>query len=319
MIEVSRELAGLALAVSTALLVLLVLALYSRQRLAARGSQQLAERTAELEGRAAELRDLEERSRRRIAELEEDTAEARRRISEQERYTKLISHDLKIPLIAIHGFLGLLQQDALAGDAARLRKDVERIQGLVGKMAGLLDRLLGLSRIGHEVESPEEVPLAELAREAVEMVTSQIANRRIEVAIAPDLPVVWGDRRRLLEVLQNLIENAAKFMGPQPQPRLEIGWEARGEPVYTVRDNGIGIEERHHRQIFGLFERLDQAKEGHGIGLALVQRIVEAHGGRAWVESEGAGTGSTFCFTLAPKRVAEDDWDTKPGVEIREG
>lgn len=319
MIEVSRELAGLALAVSTALLVLLVLALYSRQRLAARGSQQLAEKTAELEGRTAELRDLEERSRRRVAELEEENAKARRRISEQERYTKLISHDLKIPLIAIHGFLGLLQQDALAGDAARLRKDVERIQGLVGKMAGLLDRLLGLSRIGHEVESPEEVSLAEMAREAVERVTSQIANRRIEVAIAPDLPVVWGDRRRLLEVLQNLIENAAKFMGPQPQPRLEIGWEARPEPVYTVRDNGIGIEERHHRQIFGLFERLDQAKEGHGIGLALVQRIVEAHGGRAWVESEGAGTGSTFCFTLAPKPEGEDDWETKPGVETREG
>ncbi len=314
------ELAGPALAVGTALLVLLVLALYGRHRLAVRTSRQLAEQGAELERIAEEAAELEASSRRRVAELEAETAEAHKRISEQERYTTLLSHDLKIPLIAIHGYLGLLQQDALAGDVARLRKDAERIQGLVGKMAGLLDRLLELSRIGRELESPQEVPLGELAREAVEMVTSQIADRRVEVAISPDLPAVWGDRPRLLEVLQNLIENAVKFMGPQTEPRVEIGWETRPEPVYYVRDNGIGVDPRHHEKVFRLFERLDQAKEGHGIGLALVERIVEAHGGRVWVESEGAAAGSTFCFTLAAKEgMVESEWETKPGVEVRPG
>ncbi len=316
----ARRLAGPALGLGTALLVALVLALYSRHRLAARTSLALAERDAALEQTVAELGSLDRHTRGRIAELETENAEAQQRISEQERYTTLISHDLKIPLIAIHGFLGLLQQDALAGDAARLRQDVERIQGLVGKMAGLLDRLLELSRIGPEVESPHEVSLAELAREAVEMVASQIANRQVEVAISPNLPVVWGDRRRLLEVLQNLIANAVKFMGSQPSPRVEIGWDVRDEPVYFVRDNGIGIESRHHQTVFGLFERLDQAKEGHGIGLALVQRIVEAHGGRVWVESEGAGRGSTFCFTVVSQgRSDGSEWDTRPGVEAPAG
>ncbi len=321
-----RRLAAPALGLGTLLLVGLVLALYSRHRLAAQSALALAERDAALGDAAAELGALEERTHGRIAELEAENAEAQRRISEQERYTTLISHDLKIPLIAIHGFLGLLQQDAMAGDAARLRKDVERIQGLVGKMASLLDRLLELSRIGPEVESPQEVSLAELAREAVEMVASQIASRQVEVAISPNLPVVWGDRPRLLEVLQNLIANAVKFMGPQTAPRVEIGWEVRDEPafdgtddagpIYFVRDNGIGIESHHQQTVFGLFERLDQAKEGHGIGLALVQRIVEAHGGRVWVESEGAGEGSTFCFTLAPADPpGGGEWETRPGIE----
>ena len=104
--------------------------------------------------------------------------------------------------------------------------------------------------------------------------------------------------------LQNLIDNAVKYMGEQPAPRVEIGAEVNDEVVVcSVRDNGIGIEPRHHERIFGLFEQLDQKMEGTGIGLALVQRIVEMHGGRIWVESEGQGHGSTFWFTLPRKRA----------------
>ena len=111
--------------------------------------------------------------------------------------------------------------------------------------------------------------------------------------------MVFGDRLRLMQVYQNLIANAVKYMGPQGSPRIEVG--VRGEaPERTlyVRDNGIGIDPRYHDKVFGLFERLDAADEGTGIGLALVKRIVEMHGGQVWVESEGAGRGSTFCFTL---------------------
>ncbi len=100
-----------------------------------------------------------------------------------------------------------------------------------------------------------------------------------------------------MEVYQNLIDNAVKFMGHQPESRVEIGVEQKdGEVVCFVRDNGNGIEPRYHEKIFGLFDRLNH--EGEGTGLALVKRIVGVHGGRTWVESEGPNRGSTFLFTL---------------------
>jgi signal transduction histidine kinase len=102
-------------------------------------------------------------------------------------------------------------------------------------------------------------------------------------------------------VIQNLIENAAKFTGGQAQPRVEVGWRRDGlERVFYVRDNGQGIEPRFLERVFGLFEKLDPSAEGTGVGLALVRRIIEAHGGRVWAESAGVGRGATFCFTLQP-------------------
>ena len=113
------------------------------------------------------------------------------------------------------------------------------------------------------------------------------------------MPLVYGDRARLVEVVQNLVDNAAKFMGKQPQPRIEIGVrEQEEERVFFVRDNGIGIAADYHQKVFGLFDKLDARSEGSGIGLALVKRIVEVHGGRIWVESEGPSQGSTFWFSI---------------------
>jgi signal transduction histidine kinase len=104
---------------------------------------------------------------------------------------------------------------------------------------------------------------------------------------------------RLVEVFQNLIDNAIKFMGDQPAPRIEIGARTDdGEIRCYVRDNGIGILPDYHRRVFDLFDRLDLGVDGTGIGLALVKRIVEVHGGRVWVESQGEGQGSTFWFTI---------------------
>ena len=100
-------------------------------------------------------------------------------------------------------------------------------------------------------------------------------------------------------MLQNLVDNAVKFMGTQPTPRIEIGWRPKEKKtVYYVQDNGVGIDPRYHEKVFGLFERLEPESDGTGIGLALVKRIIEVHGGRIWVESAGQGCGSTFCFTL---------------------
>ena len=142
-----------------------------------------------------------------------------------------------------------------------------------------------------------------------DQVTSAIEARGVALDIEAVMPVVVGDRVRLLEVFQNLIDNAVSFMGDQPEPRVEIGAREQGEDVLCrVRDNGIGIEPRHQPKIFELFERLSSETEGTGVGLALVERIVEVHGGRIWVESEGAGRGSTFCFTLpaSPPRPAAE-------------
>jgi len=110
---------------------------------------------------------------------------------------------------------------------------------------------------------------------------------------------VQVDLTRLREVYQNLIENAIKYMGGQKSPRIRIGAEVDGDLVHCfVSDNGVGIEPKFQKQIFGLFHRLSNDTEGTGIGLALVKRIIEVHGGKVWVESDGAGKGTTLWFAL---------------------
>ena len=123
--------------------------------------------------------------------------------------------------------------------------------------------------------------------------------------IEPDLPAVYVDRVRMTEVLQNLIVNAVKFMGNQERPLIEVGLNTReAQNIFFVRDNGIGIAPEYHQKVFGLFDKLNPASDGTGIGLALVKRIVEVHGGKIWVESE-VGKGATFFFTLADKNQQE--------------
>ncbi len=221
--------------------------------------------------------------------------------AELERFTYTVSHDLKSPLVTIKGFLGMLERDTAANDQERVRHDIRHIHSAADKMQELLEELLHLSRIIHQAVEPEAVELDRLAREAFELVAGAIAERGVEVEIDPALPVVMGDRTRLREVYQNLLANAVTYMGAQPAPRIEVGLRFQGqETVFTVRDNGSGVDPRYRDKIFGLFERLETCEEGTGIGLAVVKRIVEMHGGRIWVESEGEGRGSTFCFTLGP-------------------
>jgi signal transduction histidine kinase len=167
-------------------------------------------------------------------------------------------------------------------------------------MDNLLKDVLELSRIGRLVNTAQTIPFNDLVNEALEIVHGRLEKHGITLQTQPNLPLVHVDRPRLIEVLQNLIDNAAKYIGAQSTPVIEIGtmgMDALGDQIFFVRDNGMGIAPEYHERIFGLFDKLDPASEGTGIGLALVKRIIEFHGGRIWVESE-VGRGSTFYITL---------------------
>ncbi len=235
---------------------------------------------------------IEEEREKLIVELEEKNAEL-------ERFTYTVSHDLKSPLITIRGFLGFIQEDSRKGNLTRLDADIQRITAATEKMQALLNDLLELSRVGRLMNEPKDIDFNDLVKETLELVHGRISQSEVSVSIAGDLPHVRGDYDRLLEVLQNLIDNACKFMGDQDSPRIEIGQQGfeRDMPIFYVRDNGIGIQPQFHDNIFGLFNKLDVHTEGTGVGLTLVKRIIEFHGGRIWVESE-PGRGTTFFFTL---------------------
>jgi len=219
--------------------------------------------------------------------------------SEMERFTYTVSHDLKSPLITIQSYAGMILKEMEAGRYERAMSDIRRIEDAAGKMNALLNDLLELSRIGRQMNESIEVDMNRLARDVLEQLAGPLKQSKVNVVLQPDLPALHGDQKRLAEVLQNLIENAIKYRGDQSAPRIEIGTRRDGrEPVFFVSDNGKGIEPRHHERIFGLFNKLDVESEGTGVGLALVKRIIEVHGGKVWVESAGEGMGSCFCFTV---------------------
>jgi signal transduction histidine kinase len=255
-----------------------------------------------LRGFAKVTRDITERKQAEEI-LRQRDRDLRERNDELTRFTYAVSHDLKSPLVTIKTFLGYLEQDTRKGDTTSQDKDLGYIHTAAEKMSRLLDELLELSRVGRKTNPPVEAPLQAIVKEALELVAGQIADRGVKVEVTEEPILLYGDRRRLVEVFQNLVDNAVKFMGNQPSPRVEIGAEQAGvEIAFFVRDNGIGIDIRHQNKLFGLFEKFDPATEGTGIGLALVKRIVEVHGGKIWMESEGLGKGATFRFTLAKTR-----------------
>jgi PAS domain S-box-containing protein len=226
--------------------------------------------------------------------------ELERRNNELERFTYTVSHDLRSPLVTIRGFLGFLRQDATSGDLVRFDTDLHRIANAVDRMQALLNDLLELSRVGRIINTPEDIPFRQIVDETIDLLSGPIEARKISLQVEENLPTIHGDHTRLIEIMQNLISNAVKFMGGQLHPEIKIGTRGNdddGKPILFVRDNGMGIEPEYHDRIFGLFNRLHPEIDGTGIGLTLIQRIVEVHGGRIWLESQ-PGEGTTFLFTL---------------------
>jgi|GEM_PF-6848534 len=225
--------------------------------------------------------------------------ELERKNTEIENFTYTVSHDLKAPLVSIQGFSGLLKKDVLAGDVQQINEDLEQIKFAALAMETLLTELLDFSRVGRLDNPHENIQMNELIDEVIDILSGAIP-KNINIKVEPQLPMVCADRPRVKTLLQNLIENAVKFMGNQSEPCIEISSYSKNQiMVYTIKDNGIGIKHSYHDKVFGMFEHLNPEITGTGMGLALAKRIVEMHGGRIWLESDGEGCGTTFFFTLS--------------------
>ena len=260
--------------------------------------------------RVAALRDVSER-RKAGAIRESLIRELEAKNAELERFGYAVTHDLKAPLVTIRGFAGYLEKDAREGRVDRLASDAQRITEAVSKLQRLLDELFELSRAGRPVGPPAAVASADIVQDALRLVRGRIDLSRVRVEVASGLPVVFGDRARLVQAFERLLDNAVKFARAADEPRVTVDVRppSEGMAVLVLRDNGIGIDPRHRERVFELFEKLDPRAAGSGIGLAMVKRIVESHGGRVWLESGGIGTGTSACVSLplvgSGARVAE--------------
>jgi PAS domain S-box-containing protein len=244
-----------------------------------------------------------------ITDLKQKERDLAAKNAEIERFTYTISHDLKSPLVTIKTFLGYLEHDIASSDSQRIEQDKYYIRTAVDKMSLLLDEILQFSRVGRVQSPPAAVCFQDIAGEALKMVAGAMAEKNVNVKLDDVNISLLGDRQRLVQIWQNLIDNAVKFMGSQKNPYIEIGVIHGDELTFFVSDNGIGIDPAFHEKIFDLFEKLENQTEGTGMGLALAKRIVEYYQGRIWVESAGNGTGSCFLFTLPqtfPQRIRRE-------------
>lgn len=252
-----------------------------------------------------EARELKARVRTmvRIHQLQKQLVEKSAKLAEanrdMEEFLHAVSHDLRAPVISLTGLAAMLTREHgdKLGDTGRSL--VERLQASAGSMSALVNHLVEFARMGSAPHRPRPMNLRLLIEQALTNLSSQIERAGARVDIQPDWPTLAVDPVSICQVFQNLIGNAVKFMGPQTQPTVTVGCcELAWEWEIAVCDNGVGIPEEKHQEIFRLFARLDQVDcDGLGVGLSTTEKIVKRHGGRIWVESK-LGAGSTFRFTI---------------------
>jgi signal transduction histidine kinase len=249
--------------------------------------------------RTAELSNANDRLQGEVTERRRAQSDLAARNRELESFVYMASHDLRTPLTSIEGFTRLLEEsyaDRLDADG---REFLQRVQENAAHMTALVEDLLELSRVTSNQEPKGTVTVAEVIAQVCEELQQAIAESGAEITVPDDLPVVHASPTRLRQVFTNLISNGIKFSRDGVAPRVAIGWERTPEGHrFSVQDNGIGIAHEQRGQVFEIFSRLkDKDVSGTGIGLAIVKRIVESHGGEVGVEST-PGEGSTFWFTV---------------------
>lgn len=221
---------------------------------------------------------------------------------EQEVFIYTVAHDLKAPLVSLQGLTSILAADYSDRLDDAGRRYLERIAANAEKLQGLLRDLLEISRVGRVDVDQQAVDLGAVVASVIEQLRHSLEARAATVTVEGTLPTVWANPTRLAQVLTNLIDNAIKYTPPERAPRITIrATEQAAEWQIAVADNGIGIPAAMRERVFGVFQRLPEAKQlnpsGSGVGLAIVARIIATHGGRCWLESE-EGAGTVFYFTL---------------------
>lgn len=219
--------------------------------------------------------------------------------AELEGFTYSVSHDLRAPLRGIIGFTAILEEEysSKLGDEARRITNIIKNNAL--KMGNLIDDLLNFSRLGRHEINKTIIQMEQMVDDVI--ADQKMVNKAIAVKwIVHSLPVVKGDINTMRQVWINLIDNAVKYSRNNPAPVIEIGTiDKDGQPVFFVKDNGVGFDEKYSNKLFKVFQRLhsNHEFEGTGVGLALVEKIISRHGGRIWAEAS-LGNGATFYFTL---------------------
>jgi PAS domain S-box-containing protein len=264
------------------------------------------------------LREVEEEIRRLNEELEhrvkERTAELIEAYKEMESFTYSVSHDLRAPLRAIDGFSGILLEHYSEVLPLEAKAYLNKVRGNAQQMALLIDALLNFSRMSRSLVKKEILNLQQIATDALEELNPELEGREVTVTIL-DLPSCSADPAMLKLVFQNLLSNSLKFTRQRVKAEIEVGaFHKDGRTIYYVRDNGIGFDMRYAHKLFGVFQRLHTASEyeGTGVGLAIVQKIVQRHGGDVWAEAE-VGKGATFYFTLDGGVAPHDLHDAPSG------
>jgi len=226
---------------------------------------------------------------------------------ELDSFVYTVSHDLRAPLRGIDGLAKFLEDDYAHKLDEQGKDYLNKIRSGANRMKELIDDLLMLSRISRIKNPYENVDIKELVDSVMGRIEFDITQNNVELVIAKNLPVAYCDKIKMAEVFLNLINNAIKFSSKNRgiRPRVEVGYkyiQKEATHEFYVRDNGIGIDEKYHSEIFGIFKRLHKQEEyeGTGAGLAIVKKIIEDHKGRIWVDS-GAGKGATFYFTIPQK------------------
>jgi light-regulated signal transduction histidine kinase (bacteriophytochrome) len=243
--------------------------------------------------------------RRAAAALRSQKQLLESKVREMDDFIHVVSHDLKEPLRGIEAFAGFLAEDYGPLLDEEGRQYVQFLKSSAIRMKDLIHDLLTLASISRKAPALQQVDLNQLLKRVEQELAYAIEQKQGRITQKQPLPTLLCDPTQIGEIFKNLISNALKFnMSPAPKVEIDLK-EQEGAFLFSVRDNGIGIDSRYQEQIFGLFERLHRQEEfeGTGAGLAICKKIVEAYGGRIWVESEPNG-GSTFFFTL-PKKESE--------------